>query len=274
MVLNHMDRKSTAPFLKWAGGKRWLIEKHPDIFKIKYNRYIEPFLGSGAVFFHLQPTKSLINDSNKDLVDTYSAIKNNWKKVYHYLTKHHSAHSKAHYYRVREGRSRSMYQRAADFIYLNRTCWNGLYRVNLNGTFNVPIGTKSNVITANDDFSAVADLLTNCVLECTDFERIVNQSRKGDLVFVDPPYTVMHNNNGFIKYNQGIFSWDDQLRLRLCIDKAVCRGSQIILTNAYHESLLKLYKNYRPIKLERPSVISGTNSSRKKVEEMLIVIAH
>ena len=147
-----IDKKllKTKPFLKWAGGKRWFVTNHSDLLPQSFNRYIEPFLGSGAVFFHLQPQNALLGDSNKELVDTYRAIKSEWKLVYRYLRAHHTKHSKEYYYQIRKSRPISSASKAARFIYLNRTCWNGLYRVNLSGVFNVPIGTKSTVVFADD----------------------------------------------------------------------------------------------------------------------------
>src|SRR5258706_16334987 len=127
------------PFVKWAGGKRWFVSRHLDLVPTRYNQYIEPFLGSGALFFALKPAKAVLADLNSDLIGTYSAIQTDWKRVLAILRGYHRDHSKAFYYAVRESEPRLLHQRAARFIYLNRTCWNGLYRVNVLGRFNVPI---------------------------------------------------------------------------------------------------------------------------------------
>ncbi len=137
-----METKSAIPFLKWAGGKRWLTKTNLNLFPISYNRYIEPFLGSGAVFFNLHPKESVVSDINADLINTYLAIRTDWEKVCDKLKKHEKRHSQEYYYEMRGSNPYSISGRAAKFIYLNRTCWNGLYRVNLKGIFNVPIGTK------------------------------------------------------------------------------------------------------------------------------------
>jgi DNA adenine methylase len=267
-----LNNKVLTPFLKWAGGKRWLVQKYPSLFDLPYNRYIEPFLGSGAVFFYLQPSRAILSDSNQVLIETYQAIKDDWLKVKKELTKHHNKHSKEYYYTIRDSKLRSPYRRAAQFIYLNRTCWNGLYRVNKNGWFNVPIGTKSDVILDTDNFQTIADVLLSAELVCRDFEEVVNRADAGDLLFVDPPYTVRHDNNGFIKYNEQLFSWDDQLRLRDAVLRAKERGARVILTNANHASLREIYSKHFTLEtLQRYSVLSGKSEYRGVVCELIIM---
>src|SRR5687767_14662404 len=152
---NHSDLQ---PFLKWAGGKRWLIERFPDFFAVKHTRYIEPFLGSGAVFFRTRPNRALLSDRNHNLIETYEALRDEPDVVRQLLCRHDRQHSVEHYYKVRDQRLRSRAARAAQLIYLNRTCWNGLYRVNRQGRFNVPIGTKTRVVLETDNFKEVAAL--------------------------------------------------------------------------------------------------------------------
>ena len=187
------------PFLTWAGGKRWLTSISDDIFPEKYNTYIEPFLGSGAIYFHLKPNKAILSDINSDLISTYLAIKQDHKSVQEILEIHHKLHCKDYYYKIRNFKSDNIYENAAKFIYLNRTCWNGLYRVNLNGEFNVPIGTKKNVILETDNFELISDMLKNAEILVEDFEVIIDKAGENDLVFIDPPYTVKHNHNNFVK---------------------------------------------------------------------------
>lgn len=260
------------PFLKWAGGKRWLSKHILELIPERFGTYFEPFLGSGAIFFSLQPKSAVLSDLNKDLINAYACIRDCSEKVNTALRAHHRQHSKDYYYRVRASALRAPHTRAAQFIYLNRTCWNGLYRVNLEGAFNVPIGTKTNVILETDNFPATAQLLNRAELHCRDFEITINLAGKNDVIFADPPYTIHHNHNGFIKYNENIFSWQDQIRLRDAIVRAAARGAKVIMTNANHESVRDLYNegfNLTPI--SRTSVISGTSSARKAYEELLIV---
>ena len=136
--------------------------------------------------------------------------------------------------------------------------------------FNVPIGTKTNVILKTDDFSKTAKMLSNCNITCQDFEQTVNQANDGDFVFIDPPYTVKHNYNGFIKYNETLFTWADQVRLKVSVDRAVARGAQVLVLNAAHQSIKELYKDYDQQLLSRSNVLAGKASFRGKYEELAI----
>lgn len=277
MMLSQADQISASPllpispFLKWAGGKRWLAKYIQEQIGDVNGRYIEPFLGSGAVFFRLRPKEALLNDANKDLVDTYRAIQQDPELVVRHLTSHHHKHSKEYYYRIRAYAPHCPFRRAARFIYLNRTCWNGLYRVNLSGVFNVPIGTKTSVLLPSDDWERICELLQGAQLFDGDFERVIDQAVQGDLIFADPPYTVKHNYNGFIKYNESLFSWADQKRLSLALLRAKGRGVSILATNANHESVIDLYKdNFEIHTVERNSVLSGDPKFRGRFQELLI----
>lgn len=266
-----MGENKVVPFLKWAGGKRWLLKKHSDVFPDFFDRYIEPFLGSGAVFFHLKPSKSILSDLNDDLISSYEAIKMDWKQVRSHLVRHHKNHNLAYYYKVRASSPRTIFSRAARLIYLNRTCWNGLYRVNLKGEFNVPIGTKTNVLLGSDNFPDTSKLLSKSRLYCSHFRNIIKKGENGDFIFADPPYTVTHNNNNFVKYNEVIFSWDDQVELHQLLHDAASRGAHIIATNANHPSIVKLYKdNFDIIQVHRHSVIAAAPEHRKRCGEIII----
>jgi DNA adenine methylase len=261
-----------SPFLKWAGGKRWLIQAHSQLFDLQFDNYIEPFLGSGSVFFHMLPEKSILSDKNPHLIDTYKAIKKNWKLVYELLSEHSARHCHDYYYEMRALDLTDSYAKAAQLIYLNRTCWNGLYRVNKNGKFNVPKGSKDKVIYETDDFYNIAKALKKARLYNNDFEIIIDKANSNDLLFVDPPYTVNHNNNGFLKYNKSIFSWDDQIRLSKAVIRAQERGAKVILTNANHVAIQDLYRerfDIRPI--PRASVLAGKAEYRGQVTELLVL---
>ena len=258
------------PFLKWPGGKRWLVQKYSDIFPKKFCRYFEPFLGSGAVFFHLTPKSAVLSDINAELIETYKAIQKDWNRVFYFLQIHQKKHSKNYYYAMRRKKISDPFEKAARFIYLNRTCWNGLYRVNKRGEFNVPIGTKDKVIREDDNFHLIAEILKNAELLIEDFEKVIDKAQKNDLVFVDPPYTVHHNNNSFRKYNEKLFSWLDQKRLVEALKRAIKRGVKIIGTNAYHESIIELYyRDFEIITVNRTSNISAKKESRGKFGEII-----
>ncbi len=258
------------PPLKWAGGKRWLVSNHKDLLPKKFNKYIEPFLGSGAVFFNIQPNQALISDLNPELINLYEVIRDEPLKLERKLKEHQNRHSTEYYYSMRSLQPRSKITAAARTLYLNRTCWNGLYRVNLKGEFNVPKGSKDNVILATDNFSTLSEILSRAEIKCQDFQKSVDSAEEGDFLFVDPPYTVAHNNNGFVKYNQNLFSWKDQLRLRDALLAAAQRGVEVVLTNAAHSSVKEIYSDFKLLVVERAGVISGLKSSRGKYEELVI----
>ncbi|WDR05102.1 Dam family site-specific DNA-(adenine-N6)-methyltransferase [Devosia rhodophyticola] len=266
-----MSRK---PFLKWAGGKRWLVDRTDFRLPPYSGRYIEPFLGGGAVFFSHRPKLAILSDANPRLIEVYKVIRSDWTSLIDLLEIDHNLHSKDYYYSRRSERPTTEVERAAQFIYLNRSCWNGLYRVNQRGEFNVPIGTKSWILSSADDFGSTAKALAQVELVATDFEETVNRAVNGDLIFADPPYTVAHNFNGFVKYNESIFSWDDQIRLKNSLIRAASRGVTIRLTNADHPSVRSLYNEVADIQvMDRRSVISGQSHGRNKTTELLISMA-
>lgn len=259
------------PFLKWAGGKRWLSDRIVEIATQYTGKYVEPFLGGGAVFFCLKPKSALLSDVNEDLITTYQALRSDYQRVELLLKKHQKAHTKEYFYQIRAYRPRCPYRKAARFLYLNRTCWNGLYRVNRQGQFNVPIGTKSSVLLPTDNWKVVAELLEAVEIVCGDFEHSIDQAGEGDFVFADPPYTVKHNLNGFIKYNDSLFSWNDQIRLRNAVLRAKDRGAIVVVTNANHASVRELYQEGFDLEpVVRASVLAGSPQHRGHFEELLI----
>jgi DNA adenine methylase len=184
---------------------------------------------------------------------------------------HHKNHSKAYYYARRAAEPTTALGRAAQFIYLNRACWNGLYRVNQRGQFNVPIGTKDWIISSADDFAGISAALQGAELAAHDFEATIHAAGAEDLIFADPPYTVAHNFNGFVKYNETIFSWSDQERLAGALKQAASRGAKVIVTNADHPSVRDLYDGFADIQpLARASVIAGGVKGRQQTSELLI----
>lgn len=266
-----MTKTPMKPFLKWAGGKRWLFESGQFSMPKVRGRYIEPFLGGGAVFFATRPKKPVLSDANARLIELYTVIRDELEEFESILKAHALAHSKDYYYSLRSKRLRRPVTRAAQFLYLNRTCWNGLYRENRKGKFNVPIGTKNTVIFESDDFCAWSECLQGAELYHRDFEVALDEAQEGDFVFLDPPYTVRHNLNGFIKYNQNIFAWEDQIRLRNSIERAALRGVSFAMTNADHESIRELYYGCgRQKKLSRHTIIAGSSAHRSQSTELLI----
>jgi DNA adenine methylase len=265
------------PILKWAGGKRWLCSRFPYLFDTPYERYVEPFLGGAAAFFAMQPRRALLSDLNSELIATYRTIRAEPREVYSKLRIHQNKHLKdnSYYYEVRSSAPSTNSSCAAKFIYLNRTCFNGLYRVNLSGEFNVPKGTKYSVLFDTDDFESVARLLKRAALIDQDFEDVLDRCAAGDFAFVDPPYTAKHNENGFLKYNEKIFSWDDQRRLAACILRFKNRGGKALVANAAHESVIDLYRRVGEGRIvSRASVLASETKRRGSVEELIVTVGY
>lgn len=268
-----MESQELTSFLKWAGGKRWLVNRFSSLFPTEYENYYEPFVGSGSVFFALRPGRGQISDANSELINLYKTLKKSPLEVSEALRVHARNHSDDYYYAVRSSKPRSAVRIAARTLYLNRTCWNGLYRVNKLGEFNVPRGTKNTVLFEQDDFEAVSSALWRIRIRCCDFEESIDAAKKNDFVFLDPPYTVSHNNNGFIKYNESIFTWDDQIRLCGAVQRATKRGVKILLTNANHPPIRKMYRSLGVLRvLPRASIISGSAYGRKPTSELAVQI--
>lgn len=259
------------PFLKWPGGKRWLFQSGQFSIPEYRGRYIEPFLGGGAAFFEALPKHAVLSDVNWRLIELYRVIRDQ-RDDFEGLLRHHAArHSNTYYYDLRTRSFSDGVTRAAQFLYLNRTCWNGLYRENTKGQFNVPIGTRQTVVFETDDFGAWSGALQAAELVHQDFEEVLDGAEVGDFVFVDPPYTVRHNVNGFAKYNQNIFAWEDQVRLRRALERASLRGVSFAMTNADHKTIHELYEGFgRHIQLGRNSMIAGSPIHRSSCTELLV----
>lgn len=261
------------PLIKWAGGKRWLVNKFDYLLPKtdEFNKYVEPFVGGGSLFFHIEPQKAIINDINKELIITYNQIKENYIQIKDQLCILNDIHSKETYYRIRSEKPELNLDIAVRFLYLNRTCWNGLYRVNQKNEFNVPIGTKTKLILESDDFEKASKVLEKTKIFSEDFEKVISKAREDDFLFLDPPYTVKHNHNGFIKYNEKLFTWQDQIRLKNAVDRAIKRGVKVLILNADHESIRELYQNVGEFHfLERASVIAGKKENRGIYSELAI----
>lgn len=261
----------TEPFLKWPGGKRWLTNRYDKLFPEKVGRYIEPFLGGGAVFFFVNPTEAILADTNEDLVNAYNNVRLHASEIEKRLGLLQQKHNSDTYYKIRSEQPDVALDRAVRFIYLNRTCFNGIYRVNRAGEFNVPIGSKTQVEYPAGYLTEVSKRLKVATIRVADFEDTLAEAAKGDFVFVDPPYTVMHNNNNFLKYNAHLFSWADQERLAKAVRKAAAKGARVMLSNANHASVRALYRGFgvhrRPA---RTTVLAADSGHRCDTNELLI----
>ena len=253
------------------GGKRWFVKKHRDVLPEKITgSYIEPFLGSGAVFFAIKPDDAIVLDACKDLIVAYRGVRNHTRKVLTLLTHHAKQHAREYSYHIRVQKPRSSAERAARLIYRNRTCFYGIYSVDAKGKFNSSFSLSNKVLHATDNFSAWSKTLKQAHLLHLDFENVIDQANRGDFLFVDPPYTTP-NNTGAIRYTQIKFSSQDQLRLHDCLLRAKSRGARMFITNAHHPSLRELYsKGFKQFVTARYNCVAGDASKRGVYEELVI----
>jgi DNA adenine methylase len=272
-----LNPSSGAPqsFLRWPGGKRWAVNIiTPIIHGIKFERYIEPFIGGGSIFFSVHPREAIISDLNTDLIATYKAVKSSPAKVLDQLRQLTCSREQYNAFR-NMSRLKKNVDIATRFLYLNRMSFSGMYRVNLKGEFNVPFGGDRDLRTLTE--SKIIQNASRCLkaaaIESSDFEEVMERAKKGDLVYCDPTYTVAHNNNGFVRYNEKVFRWEDQQRLAKACLRAKKRGVKLIISNAAHESVIELYRDFSECRiLERPTNISVKIHARKIVSEALFIV--
>ena len=285
-------KKDLKPFVKWVGGKRQLLKEISKYLPKSYNKYFEPFLGAGAVFLHLQPSKAVVNDMNEELINAYEVIQNDVDNLIDELKKHESNNTKEYYYDIRQWdrdetkfNNLSDVKKAARFIYMNRVGYNGLYRVNRNGQFNVPYGRYKNPKIADEVLLRnLSKYLNNnnVTILSEDFEEAVKDVSSGDLVYFDPPYDPINVTSSFTQYQKDGFGKEEQKRLKLCSDALVRKGAKVILSNSNTQFIKDLYNNkidfvksevgYYFISLvdARRSVNSKANK-RGKIKEVLII---
>ena len=261
------------PFLKWPGGKRWLAKTINGIAPQQYSNYFEPFLGGGAVFFSLAPQSGVISDINSELVNLYTVMRDSPFLLKEQMVRHHRLHNNEYYYDVRAAQYFDPVEKAARFLYLNRTCYNGMYRVNRQGQFNVPIGTKNDCTYDIDLFEEYSTALKKVRIAVSDFADTIHQATAGDLIFADPPYaSPQKQRTNFLKYNDKLFTWNDQMRLHQSLLDAKKRGADIILTNANYHEIRDIYaqSDFYITEVARSSNIAGIAEKRTMVSELLI----
>lgn len=257
------------PFLRWAGGKKWLVNRIKEALDITaFSSYHEPFVGGGALLFFFQPKKAYISDANEQLILTYIVVRDNIHDVIDIISDFGKGEEA--YYRVRAMKTEEPTVQAARFIYLNQMSYNGIYRVNSKGEYNVPWGKRLKYEFDFNNLQNVSKYLQHVRIQAMDFGESIKSVRKNTLVFLDPPYTHSNINNGFIQYNKKIFAFEDQIRLSEMIDTIKARGAYYILTNADHDVIREVFdKEDKVIPITRNSTIGGKNAQRGKYEECI-----
>jgi DNA adenine methylase len=274
--IEHQPREA-APFVKWAGGKGRLLSQLRPLLpsQAPRMRHVEPFVGGGALFFSRQPKRALLTDINPALVGTYVAIRDDVSGVIDALRDLAARHSKERYYAVRDRYNRgpriTTAKRAAMFIYLNKTCFNGLHRVNRKGEFNVPVGSyKKPRILNEDGLKAASALLQGAQLRCAPFEALLEDAKPGDFIYFDPPYEPVSATASFTSYASDGFGREDQTRLRDVYKALDRRGCKLMLSNSDVPFIRELYADFRIDTVAAPRAINCNASKRGRVSEVVV----
>lgn len=249
-MTNKTKKDRIEPFIKWAGGKSQLLEQFRELFPAddSYNNYIEPFIGGGAVYFFLQPKDAIISDLNGKLVNTYKVIKTKTNELIKILESFQKKHSKDFYLKLREEfntKKISNVRKAAILIYLNKTCFNGLYRVNKKGGFNVPFGQHKKFSFKKEQLLKASQQLKNTKIKNESFEKVLDNAKKGDFIYFDPPYYPINGTSKFTTYTKEAFLEEEQNKLAEVFKKLDKKGCKVMLSNSDTKFIKDLYKNYK-----------------------------
>jgi len=269
------------PFVKWAGGKTQILLKIKELMPETYGVYLEPFVGGGALFLNIAPNRAIINDSNKDLMSVYKCLKNKIKfnELLNILRMHEKNHSDEYFYHIRNMDRLDTYkklpavERAARMVYLNKACFNGLYRVNSKGYYNVPSGRKTTVNAfALDNMEHLYDYFSNNQISImnADFEKVALKAEEGDFVYFDPPYDTWEDKNSFTSYSKNTFGKDEQVRLAKLYRKLDERGVKLMLSNHNTAFINELYEGFNIHEIEAKRIINSKASGRGNVMEVII----
>lgn len=260
------------PFLRWAGSKRQLVKKLGLYWPDDAVKYVEPFAGSACLFFHLEPSESILGDVNKDLINCYQCVKKDPKRLYSYIDTYNKEGDKEEFYKVRSEypHYKSKYERAAAFIYLNRFCFNGLYRTNRKGVFNVPYGGgKTGSLITKEELCEVSKRLRNVRLHCGDFGDVCNFSEEKVFYYIDPPYAVK-NERIFSQYDPSGFGVDDLKRLRAVLEEIDRSGGYFLMSYAECDEVNEIFCGWSKRVVTTKRNIAGFTSKRKMAEEVFI----
>lgn len=258
------------PFLRWAGSKQKLLPILSEYWDSSFNRYIEPFMGSAALFLHIKPERAVLSDINKDLVDTFNIVKKQADELYELVLSYPI--NKDFYYNLRavDTSNLSKLETAARFIYLNRYCYNGLYRTNKSGRFNVPFAAyKNGALPSIDCFKYWAELLNKAEIVCGDFYDTIKQASRGDLVYLDPPYAIK-NSRIFYQYDPNTFGLEDMTKLATALDVIDNNGARFVLSYANSPEMSDIIRNWKYVVVSTRRNIAGFSGNRRMAEEIIV----
>ena len=263
------------PFIKWAGGKRQIIKELTDSLPKNYNRYFEPFIGGGALFFAVRPKNAYISDINPELINLYNTVKNNTHSLIKDLLRYKNTETE--FYRIRnldrtpDYKNLTNIEKASRFIYLNKTCYNGLYRTNSKGQFNAPYGFYKNPnIIDEQNLKICSELLKETEIRLSDFSNIENKIKTRDFVYFDPPYIPINKTSSFTKYYKDDFNTGSQIKLKELCDRLNKKNIYFMLSNSYNETALNLYKEYNIKKINAIRAINCKADKRGTINELII----
>ncbi|MBI5572979.1 MAG: DNA adenine methylase [Elusimicrobia bacterium] len=270
--------KRATPFLKWAGGKGQLLKQIERLFPSRFNNYIEPFSGGGAVFFYLYSTdrlndkKTILIDSNEELINCYLAIKKDVNKLIKILCSEKFVNTEEVFYEIRAEEPKDMFESAARTLYLNKTCYNGLYRVNSSGKFNVPFGRYRNPLICDvDNLETVHTALKNIKIVLGDFEKCLEYAQPHDFIYFDPPYQPISKTSSFTGYTKNLFNEKEQERLAELVQKLDKRKCKIMLSNSDNPFIEGLYKDYRIECVKARRSINCNGFNRGEINELVVM---
>ena len=270
-----------SPILKWVGGKRQLLKDINEFIPKQIKTYVEPFVGGGAVFFDLQPNNAIINDYNEELINVYRVVKEDPEKLLIILEEHHKLNSEDYFYKIRamdrndNYKDMSNIEKAARIIYLNKTCYNGLFRVNQAGQFNTPYGKYKNPNIINRPtilaMSKYFNEMKSLKIVSGDYADTLKDLNKGSFVYFDPPYLPISSSSSFTGYTDQGFGYDEQVRLRIECDKLNKNGIKFMLSNSDHPLIRDLYKEYSIITVKANRLINSNANKRGEINEVLVI---
>ena len=270
------------PFLKWVGGKARVIAQLEQLFPESFNNYFEPFVGGGAVYFDTNAKTATINDINKSLIGSYINVRDNvdllinklnsLQKQYYKLDEDQQ---KEMFYRIRNeynnAKNYSSVKKSSLLIFLNKTCFNGMYRENKSGGFNVPFGKhRKPTICDETNLRAVSEQLKNTIILSGSYKKAVENAKAGDFIYFDPPYHPLNSTSSFTSYSQDDFIEKDQVELKELIDDLTARGCKVMMSNSYSKFIINLYKDYKQYKIAVGRSINSNGAKRGKIAEIVV----